>query len=470
MNRPYILLLFVFFTAAPFKAIGQENLVPNPSFEIITDCPDDFFSAAIELSVGWFSALGTPEIYNACAPPHFGGVPINGEVCYQNARTGVGYAGLLPYLTIPRTTEYMEVKLEKKLTAGKRYYISFFVSPRNCTGHDECYSDIIGLAFSNFFYQEVFNSTIEQIPPFIPAIKNPGGNVIKDTLNWTEVSGCYIADGTEQYAIIGSFTSSSVMQNESCIGGTGSYYLFDDVGVYEFTALPDTVILCDGEMREIGPPFLDAKYQWSTGAATSSIQISKEGRYIRSTIMRNCTVYDTVTVLEMNRLVAGFPVDTLICEGEILKINIPVPGIYTWSTGANSSEVWVKNAGLYSFSMENHCGIFNHFFEISTETCNCNVYVPNAFSPEGDNPENNFLPCFVHCDFLFRPVRFQVFDRWGNLVYLNDSPDYQTIKWDGKTQGKVLNPGVYFWSFQYEYSRNGIVHSNIKNGDVTIVK
>mgnify|MGYP003346457632 CR=1 FL=1 len=64
------------------------------------------------------------------------------------------------------------------------------------------------------------------------------------------------------------------------------------------------------------------------------------------------------------------------------------------------------------------------------------IFVPNAFSPNGDN-ENDVL--YVRGQ-LIEGMLFRVFDRWGELVF--ESTD-RTIGWDGTFKGKQLDPDVY---------------------------
>lgn len=72
---------------------------------------------------------------------------------------------------------------------------------------------------------------------------------------------------------------------------------------------------------------------------------------------------------------------------------------------------------------------------------NCPVYLlPNAFTPNGDNQNDLFTPtrsCFIDL------VEFQVYNRWGGLVYETDDP---LLNWDGTNlKGDALEPGTYFY-------------------------
>ncbi len=85
---------------------------------------------------------------------------------------------------------------------------------------------------------------------------------------------------------------------------------------------------------------------------------------------------------------------------------------------------------------------------------NCPVYeLPNAFTPNGDSQNDLFVPtrnCFI------AEVEFQVFNRWGDLVYETKDP---SLNWDGtNTAGDALNAGTYFYRCQvFEQRVNGIL-------------
>jgi gliding motility-associated-like protein len=361
------------------------------------------------------------------------------------------------------------VKLLEKLKKDKQYYISFYVSKKNCSNPDICYSDGMALAFSDTLFQKQLPFGIEYLPDYTPAVENPSGNMLTDTLDWTEIGGCYTAKGAEEYAIIGNFRSAANTNSAGCVGGTGSYYYIDDVGVYEFDPLPDTLLLCGGETKDIGSTFLNGTYQWNTGATDSTIVVSEAGRYIVTIDLGKCSLSDTVFVIEMDEVINYLFTDTLICSGDLVQLSIPIPGVSTWSNGAQGNNIVVSEADIYSVSISNECGLFSHSFDVESEICECNVFIPNAFSPNYDGV-NDYLECFVSCDFPFKAVRFQVFNRWGALVYASHSADNQAIRWDGTLRGEALGPGVYIWIFEYEYTRKGKVVNKMISGDVTIVR
>ena len=75
------------------------------------------------------------------------------------------------------------------------------------------------------------------------------------------------------------------------------------------------------------------------------------------------------------------------------------------------------------------------------------VYIPNSFSPNGDGI-NDYFNIHTNCT-IETILRFQVYDRWGNLLFENQNfdPNFEQSGWDGKFQSKELNTGVYvYWT------------------------
>ncbi|MEZ4986138.1 MAG: gliding motility-associated C-terminal domain-containing protein [Saprospiraceae bacterium] len=70
--------------------------------------------------------------------------------------------------------------------------------------------------------------------------------------------------------------------------------------------------------------------------------------------------------------------------------------------------------------------------------------VPTGFTPNGDNM-NDILR--VHGRPGTQVILFQLFDRWGELVYedggfpVND----ENRGWDGQFRGQMMNPDVFVW-------------------------
>jgi gliding motility-associated-like protein len=96
------------------------------------------------------------------------------------------------------------------------------------------------------------------------------------------------------------------------------------------------------------------------------------------------------------------------------------------------------------------------------------IYVPNVFSPNGDNL-NDILLIFADPDKVANIKQFLVFDRWGETLweYFNFHPSDPVHGWDGKHRGEYLNPQVCVWFAEVEFT-DGVVE--FFEGDVTILR
>jgi len=98
---------------------------------------------------------------------------------------------------------------------------------------------------------------------------------------------------------------------------------------------------------------------------------------------------------------------------------------------------------------------------------NPDFYIGNAFSPNEDGINDLLVPFFGKS--VRAANKFQVFNRWGALVYENYNlqPGADNTGWDGNIKGEKAPTGVYIYQLSIEYvdGRNEIV-----GGDVVLVR
>ncbi|MBL7798974.1 MAG: gliding motility-associated C-terminal domain-containing protein, partial [Saprospiraceae bacterium] len=93
-------------------------------------------------------------------------------------------------------------------------------------------------------------------------------------------------------------------------------------------------------------------------------------------------------------------------------------------------------------------------------------YAPNVIKP-GSNDNYGFT---IYGDKDLINIRqLQVYDRWGNhmAVFNNIAPNDPARGWDGKFQGQDMNPAVFVWWAELEFSDGS---TQIVKGDVTVVR
>jgi hypothetical protein len=94
------------------------------------------------------------------------------------------------------------------------------------------------------------------------------------------------------------------------------------------------------------------------------------------------------------------------------------------------------------------------------------IYVPNIFSPDGDGKNDVFM-IFADQKMVKNIKSFQIFSRWGERVFefANFLPNNQAMGWNGKHDGKEVNPGVFAWYAVIELVNGEEV---LLEGDVTL--
>ena len=98
---------------------------------------------------------------------------------------------------------------------------------------------------------------------------------------------------------------------------------------------------------------------------------------------------------------------------------------------------------------------------------NLDVYLPTAFSPDG-NGTNDFFTVFAESR-VVQVRNMTLFDRWGEQVFRSDDfpPNEPELGWDGTFDGRPLNPAVFVYSITLLLNDNSEV--TIK-GDVTLMR
>lgn len=92
------------------------------------------------------------------------------------------------------------------------------------------------------------------------------------------------------------------------------------------------------------------------------------------------------------------------------------------------------------------------------------VFIPTAFTPNGDEHNNTFFPVFTDYGLDARTYEFEIFDRWGTHIF--ESKDINT-GWDGKKGGQPLKQDVYIYRLKYK-DLDGTVYN--KTGYVTLMR
>lgn len=96
-----------------------------------------------------------------------------------------------------------------------------------------------------------------------------------------------------------------------------------------------------------------------------------------------------------------------------------------------------------------------------------NVYIPNAFTPNGDGVNDRFVVYASPEISLIR--RLQIYDRWGELVFEQRDfpPNVDIYGWDGNFKGQAVNPAVFSCVVDWVDNEGD---SHVLSGDATLIR
>ena len=257
--------------------------------------------------------------------------------------------------------------------------------------------------------------------------------------------------------------------------------------------LPDTVIHCVLDQPEVWswPSQADAPVGWWVWTVNQDVvpggpAWDTEGDYTIRIFDSMTGCEDTANVVVdvwPNLDVAAAPMQGIVCWGEETEVigelravegtNLDeIPYTLSWSDPDIEGLNPTVPAGTYLLTAENACGIAVDVVEVTQEYCGCDMWVPTAFTPDNDGVNDGFR-VETNCPELDE-YRFEVFDRWGELIWSTDNPD---APWVGQSVGgKAMNgnhfipDGVYGYRLFWKYGKLGIPVIEERTGHIHILR
>lgn len=219
------------------------------------------------------------------------------------------------------------------------------------------------------------------------------------------------------------------------------------------TICQDDTILFTSILINAGTP----TYQWkvngqNAGANQASFETNalSDGDEVSLTVEvgLTCTptpniTSDPIIITVQNNPEIPLPSQVIFCseEGEFALLEATTDGVtnYEWfPNGENTASITTDVEGVYEVKASLPTGCNSKASVEVFDRCPMEVYVPNAFTPNGDGINDGFRIFGKN----IASIDFKVYNRWGELIY--QSNNFEDV-WDGKYLGELVQAGNYFW-------------------------
>jgi gliding motility-associated-like protein len=269
---------------------------------------------------------------------------------------------------------------------------------------------------------------------------------------------------TVSVSLIGTYTV-NVTSSAGCLG-TGSISVTESsLPIHSGFVGSD---ICIGETAML-VTFGSGSLVWNTTEINDTIYVNPTSdTWYYSTYTNSCgSVTDSIliTVHPLPTIIAGNDTTVAILQDALLWATGGVNYVWSPSTGLDCPTCWDPIANnttsqVYYVTGVDSNGCVGSDSVIVIVDGNLDLFVPNVFSPNGDN--NNDL-VFVRGG-PFQEFQFSIFNRWGEIVF--ETTD-QTIGWDGTFKTKLLDPAVFVYKVTYTDWQG---ESGEVSGNITLIK
>ena len=485
MTKPIYLLLFCFFY---LHIKAQINLVPNGNFEDTLACGDlpNRFGAMKD----WFIPQNVPiNVDNPCSYIDWWRFIKYRKIGRNNSNSGfveTYYRGF-PDDNVYSGRRYLAVKLKQPLEAGQQYYLEMDTRAVDTFPNfqlvNTVFTDGQDVAFTKDYPLFDFD-----LPKHFMGLRPKFRSIFFKNYDWHKVNGCFYADGNEKYMVIGNFRSdanteffSTGKSNKNFPNGLTSYYVIDNVVLTPMNLnLRDTAI-CIGETLTLNvlKTIPDSvTYRWHDGSTPPQYKSQKtENIFVDVRYPAGCLLSQSIKLRVITPDYQPSVQDTLVCVGQSVVFTAGTgrkEETINWNGGSrnrvlttSSLNIIPNKSEIFTAKITNQCAQWTDSFRLKTRDCGYGLYMPNAFSPNGDGENDVFKP-FLIADYLYiETYDFKIFNRWGNLVFQSDALQKG---WDGTWEGTELANDVYVWQLVIRHKFNEKTEVLKLGGDVTLVR
>lgn len=188
-------------------------------------------------------------------------------------------------------------------------------------------------------------------------------------------------------------------------------------------------------------------YAWSSGQTTATITDIPPASTLYEVIVIENNCPDTADFLVHVKPLPAIDLSApaAIDIGTSVLLLVTGADTYQWSPAIGLSCTSCANPSASPVSTITYC-VTGFLDGCAADTCvtilvrdECQVDLPNIFSPNFDRINDEWCSALPVCA---EEQRLTIFDRWGGVLFHVTGQD---VCWDGFSNGKPVNPGVYVY-------------------------
>ncbi|HXB10747.1 MAG TPA: gliding motility-associated C-terminal domain-containing protein, partial [Bacteroidia bacterium] len=211
-------------------------------------------------------------------------------------------------------------------------------------------------------------------------------------------------------------------------------------------------------------------YVWLSTSSDSSFACNlSTGTYsVSVTDANGCNKIDSFFIPQPPQIMVSTVSPVSIYTGQTTTISASASGgtapyAYVWQAFFNGSSISVSPADttVYEVTATDANGCQGTAYVTVDVLPSCEIFVPDAFSPNGDG-QNDVL--YVRGSQCIQSLDFVIYDRWGNKIF-----ETQNLSdgWDGKYLGQPMNTGTYAYYLRAYTLLNTLVS---QEGNITLIR
>lgn len=304
---------------------------------------------------------------------------------------------------------------------------------------------------------------ITTICPYITEIltATPAGGFPPYSYQWSTSGNSNLGTGSSISVTPASTTVYTVTITDNCGNEVTQNITYTITSPPLVLSMSPAVEICPGDSVEISVSSVGGYgqhyYNWlHSGETTSSVWVNpNETTTYSVSVSDEC---QTFTVLGSTQVVVVRPTADFTATSSTFFNDMPVT-FHNQSLNATQYEWYFGDGGSDTFIHPSHTyddpGLY-YVTLIAIDDKGCTdtivkpinieeewwIYVPNAFTPDGDRLNNTFEVSTIG----IKELDIKIYNRWGELIFEAYDRDFE---WDGTYNGSYVQDGTFTWKIHF---------------------